>query len=76
MTRHGEGSYRYNEHMREHTMVWFGASRRYQNREEIQLEFWSCAQDVCRHSAALMKNRILIASRFILQQFLDMLEGI
>jgi hypothetical protein len=51
------------------------ASTRYHNIEELELESQPCAQNACRHEAAAMKGVILVASQFLLQQFLDMLWG-
>jgi hypothetical protein len=74
VTKVDKCSCRYNEDIREHAVV------RPMHREdiiieEIELESQSCAQNACRHEAAAMKGVILVASRFRLQQFLDMLWG-
>jgi hypothetical protein len=74
VTEVGECSCRYNEDIRECCGA-VDASRIYHNREEIELESQSCAQNVCRHEAAAMKDLFLVVSRFRLQRFLDMLWG-
>jgi hypothetical protein len=68
VTKVSECSCRYNEDIREHATV-RNASRRYHNREDIELESHSCLQNVCRLEAVAVKDLILVASRFRLQQF-------